>query len=452
MTKKGRTAMTAFAGSIGIIGIAAILALSNGVNDYIARVEQDTLSSYPLSIAKQSYDMSGMLTGDDTSSRDAGDVTDASSVDASQPIPEATVLRDMFASVKSNDMTSFKSWLDAGGDGLASDVSAIQYDYGITPIVYRENGDGADPTKLVPNSMTQVYGGGASSAAMAGTMMSSSASAFSEMLDDQSLLDSQYDVVAGRWASAPDEAVLVLSRSGKVSDYTLYSIGVLDIDEMNDLVSSAMSADGDVTTPDTDVNFTYDDALNTSFKVLSPSDAYRRNDETGGWTDMSGDADFMAAQVAGGLDLKIVGVVRPNGSSNANALQSGVNYTHGLTEELMARAASSRIPTSTCSRARRSTSWPMRASGAWTCRACSPSTRRRSGAPSRSIPRRSTCRASTWEAWTWAAWTSTCRGWRVALTSTRSWPGLPRRTCPAPSTARSRPSSSSSSRPAPRSG
>ncbi len=343
MTKKGRTAMTAFAGSIGIIGIAAILALSNGVNEYIARVEQDTLSSYPLSIAKQSYDMSGMLTGDDASTQTAGDNTDASTVDPSQPIPEATILRDMFASVKSNDMTSFKSWLDAGGDGIFDDVNAIQYDYGITPIVYRENGDGSDPTKLVPNSMTQVYGGGASSAAMAGTMMSSSASAFSEMLDDQTLLDSQYDVVAGRWASAPDEAVLVLSSSGKISDYTLYSIGVLDVSEMNDLVSSAMSADGDVTTPDTDVNFTYDDALNTSFKVLSPSDTYKRNDETGGWTDMSNDADFMASQVAGGLDLKIVGVVRPNGSSDANALQSGVNYTHGLTEELMARAASSDI-------------------------------------------------------------------------------------------------------------
>ena len=342
MTKKGRTAMTAFAGSIGIIGIAAILALSNGVNEYIARVEQDTLSSYPLSIAKQSYDMSGMLTGDDTSTQAAGDNTDASAVDPSQPIPEATILRDMFASVKSNDMTSFKAWLDAGG-GISDDVNAIQYDYGITPIVYRENGDGTDPTKLVPNGMTQVYGGGASSAAMAGTMMSSSASAFSEMLDDRALLDSQYDVVAGRWASAPDEAVLVLSSSGKISDYTLYSIGVLDVSEMNDLVSSAMSADGDVTTPDTDVNFTYDDALNTSFKVLSPSDTYRRNDETGGWTDMSNDADFMAAQVAGGLDLKIVGVVRPNGSSDANALQSGVNYTHGLTEELMARAASSDI-------------------------------------------------------------------------------------------------------------
>ena len=341
MTKKGRTFMTAFAGSIGIIGIAAILALSNGVNDYIARVEQDTLSSYPLSIAKQSYDLSGML-GEARSGDDSGDVTDASQVDATQPIPEATVLRDMFASVKSNDMTSFKAWLDAGGDGISDDVSAIQYDYGISPIVYTSGADGGDPVKLSPNSMTQAYGGGASSGAMAGTMMGTG-SAFSEMIDDQDLLDSQYDVVAGRWASAPDEAVLVLSQTGKISDYTLYSIGVLDIDEMNDLVSSALSADGNVETPDTAVDFTYDDALNTSFKILSPSDAYKKNDETGGWTEMSNDADFMAGQVAGGLDLKIVGVVKPNGSSSANALSSGVNYTHGLTEELMARAASSQV-------------------------------------------------------------------------------------------------------------
>ena len=341
MTKKGRTFMTAFAGSIGIIGIAAILALSNGVNDYIARVEQDTLSSYPLSIARQSYDLSGML-GDDTRSSDgSGDVTDASQVDTSKPIPEATVLRDMFASVKSNDMTSFKAWLDAGGDGISDDVSAIQYDYGIEPIVYREDA-GSDPVKLSPNSMTQAYGGGASSGALAGTMMGSG-SVFSEMIDDQDLLDSQYDVVAGRWASAPDEAVLVLSQSGKISDYTLYSIGVLDIDEMNNLVSSAMSADGSVETPDTSVDFTYDDALNTTFKVLSPSDTYKKNDETGGWTDMSGDAEYMAGKVTDGLDLKIVGVVKPNGSSSANALSSGVNYTHGLTEELMSRAASSEI-------------------------------------------------------------------------------------------------------------
>lgn len=347
MTKKGRTIMTAFAGSIGIIGIAAILALSNGVNEYIAKVEEDTLSSYPLTIAKQSYDMSEMLGGDKSST--AGDASGSSdgsqagaAADTSQDIPVVTALKDMFASVKSNDMRSFKAFLDSGGDGISDDVNAVQYDYGVSPIVYRESADGGQPTKLVPNSMTQAMSGGASSGATAGTMMTGT-NVFNEMIDDQSLLDSQYDVVAGRWASAPDEAVLVLSSKGTVGDYTLYSIGALDINELNDLVSSAMSADGNVETPDTDADFTYGDALNTSFKVLAASDCYRKNDETGGWTDMSDDADYMASQVSSGLDLHIVGVVKPNGSGGSNALSPGVAYTHGLTTELMARSASSQI-------------------------------------------------------------------------------------------------------------
>ena len=348
MTKKGRTIMTAFAGSIGIIGIAAILALSNGVNEYIAKVEEDTLSSYPLTIAKQSYDMSEMLGGDksstagDASGSSDGSQAGAGAADTSQDIPVVTALKDMFASVKSNDMRSFKAFLDSGGDGISDDVNAVQYDYGVSPIVYRESADGGQPTKLVPNSMTQAMSGGASSGATAGTMMTGT-NVFNEMIDDQSLLDSQYDVVAGRWASAPDEAVLVLSSKGTVGDYTLYSIGALDINELNDLVSSAMSADGNVETPDTDADFTYGDALNTSFKVLAASDCYRKNDETGGWTDMSDDADYMASQVSSGLDLHIVGVVKPNGSGGSNALSPGVAYTHGLTTELMARSASSQI-------------------------------------------------------------------------------------------------------------
>ena len=348
MTKKGRTIMTAFAGSIGIIGIAAILALSNGVNEYIAKVEEDTLSSYPLTIAKQSCDMSEMLGGDksstagDASGSSDGSQAGAGAADTSQDIPVVTALKDMFASVKSNDMRSFKAFLDSGGDGISDDVNAVQYDYGVSPIVYRESADGGQPTKLVPNSMTQAMSGGASSGATAGTMMTGT-NVFNEMIDDQSLLDSQYDVVAGRWASAPDEAVLVLSSKGTVGDYTLYSIGALDINELNDLVSSAMSADGNVETPDTDADFTYGDALNTSFKVLAASDCYRKNDETGGWTDMSDDADYMASQVSSGLDLHIVGVVKPNGSGGSNALSPGVAYTHGLTTELMARSASSQI-------------------------------------------------------------------------------------------------------------
>ena len=421
LTKKGRTIMTAFAGSIGIIGIAAILALSNGVNGYIAKVEEETLSSYPLSIARQSYDLTSMMGGDGSDGSGSGlagegdsadggtaDSADgAADVSSSDAIPEATVLKDMFASVKSNDLTSFKSFLDEGGDGISDEVNAIQYDYGITPLVFRSptaapaegagdgtsagdnaaagdapastgdgagdntaastgdegsdasaNADGAStsdagpgdapassdaaPTKLSPNSFTSAMSGGASSGAMAGTMMTSQ-TAFNEMIDDPDLLSQQYDVVAGRWASAPDEAVLVLSKSGKISDYTLYSMGVLDINELNNLVDSTMSADGSVQVPETDVSFTYDDALDTSFKVLSPSDVYRKNDETGGWTDMSNDDSFMAEQVANGLDLKIVGVVKPNATSKSSALTQGVAYTHGLTQELMDRAASSPI-------------------------------------------------------------------------------------------------------------
>ena len=346
MTKKGRTAMTAFAGSIGIIGIAAILALSNGVNDYIKKVEEDTLSSYPLTISKQDYDLSSMMGGHGTT-EDGDGVSGASdgeddSVKKSDKIPVVTAVKDMFASVKSNDMTSFKAWLDGGGDGIDKEVNAIQYSYGVTPVVYRAGKGDEKPVRLVPNAMTEAMSGGASSAATV-SMDSMGTSVFNEMIDDQSLLDSQYDVVAGHWPTSANEAVMVLSSRGTVGDYTLYSIGALDIDELNDLVNSAMTADGGVETSQTDTDFTYDDALSTTFKVLSPADAYRKNDETGTWTDMSGDADFMAAKVADGIDVRIVGVVRPNETANASALSPGIAYTHALTRQLMERAADSKI-------------------------------------------------------------------------------------------------------------
>ncbi len=346
MTKKGRTAMTAFAGSIGIIGIAAILALSNGVNGYIKKVEEDTLSSYPLTISKQDYDLSSMM-GGQGATEDGDDVSGASdseddSVKKSDKIPAVTAVKDMFASVKSNDMTSFKAWLDAGGDGIDKEVNAIQYGYGVTPVVYRAGKGDEKPVRLVPNAMTEAMSGGASSAATV-SMESMGTSVFNEMIDDQSLLDRQYDVVAGHWPASANEAVMVLSSRGTVGDYTLYSIGALDIDELNDLVNSAMTADGGVETPETAADFTYDDALSTTFKVLSPADAYRKNEETGMWADMSGDADFMAAKVADGIDVRIVGVVRPNETANASALSPGIAYTHALTRQLMERAADSKI-------------------------------------------------------------------------------------------------------------
>ena len=346
MTKKGRTAMTAFAGSIGIIGIAAILALSNGVNNYIKKVEEDTLSSYPLTISKQDYDLSSMM-GGQGATEDGEDASGASgsegdSVEKSDKIPVVTAVKDMFASVKSNDMTSFKAWLDDGGDGIDKEVNAIQYSYGVTPVVYRAGKGDEKPVRLVPNAMTEAMSGGASSAATV-SMESMGTSVFNEMIDDQSLLDSQYDVVAGHWPTSANEAVMVLSSRGTVGDYTLYSIGALDIDELNDLVNSAMTADGGVETSQTDTDFTYDDALSTTFKVLSSADAYRKNEETGMWTDMSGDADFMAAKVADGIDVRIVGVVQPNETANASALTPGIAYTHALTRLLMERAADSQI-------------------------------------------------------------------------------------------------------------
>lgn len=347
MTKKGRTAMTAFAGSIGIIGIAAILALSNGVNGYIKKVEEDTLSSYPLTISKQDYDLSSMMGGHETTDEKASKGEDSSGAadgkaKGTDKIPVVTAVKDMFASVKSNDMTSFKAWLDDGGDGIDKEVNAIQYGYGVTPVVYRLGKGDEKPVRLVPNAMTEAMSGGASSAATV-SMDSMGTSVFNEMIDDQSLLDSQYDVVAGHWPTSANEAVMVLSSRGTVGDYTLYSIGALDIDELNDLVNSAMTADGKVKTPKTGSDFTYDDALSTTFKVLSPADAYRKNEETGMWTDMSGDADFMAAKVADGIDVRIVGVVRPNETANASALSPGIAYTHALTRQLMERAADSQI-------------------------------------------------------------------------------------------------------------
>ncbi len=348
MTKKGRTAMTAFAGSIGIIGIAAILALSNGVNGYIKKVEEDTLSSYPLTISKQDYDLSSMMGGQGATDDEASNGEDSSDdgtdgkAQETDKIPVVTAVKDMFASVKSNDMTSFKAWLDAGGDGIDKEVNAIQYGYGVSPVVYRAGKGDEKPVRLVPNAMTEAMSGGASSAATV-SMESMGTSVFNEMIDDQSLLDSQYDVVAGHWPTSANEAVMVLSSRGTMGDYTLYSIGALDINELNDLVNSAMAADGGAETPETGADFTYDDALSTTFKVLSPADANRKNEETGMWTDMSGDADFMADKVADGIDVHIVGVVRPNETANASALSPGIAYTHALTHQLMERAADSQI-------------------------------------------------------------------------------------------------------------
>ena len=372
MTKKGRTFMTAFAGAIGIIGIAAILALANGVNDYIAGIEEETLSTYPLTITSSASSLSTMLSGDTAemgeeveSEDDDGDDEDAEEdeeegggrlqlsdltgeddeVELTDEITQLAILSSMFSTVDSNDLESLRDYFESDECDIYDYVNAIQYDYGISPIVYSaDTSDGL--VQLNPNSFTSMLQTTISSSSIVGSMQSSYTSPFNEMIDNQELLDDEYELLAGEWADEADECVLVLNSSGSITDYTLYSIGVLDpegLDEMVDALTSSSEGTEGVELEDTsDVSFTYEDALGISFKVLCSADVYRENTETGTWTDMSDDEDYMLSVVEDGLDLHIVGVVMPK-SSDSTALTEGIAYTPELTEALMERAAESEI-------------------------------------------------------------------------------------------------------------
>ncbi len=334
MTKKGRTFLTAFAGSIGIIGIAAILALSNGVNAYIADVEEEALTAYPLTITKSSFDLTNLLTGM------AGYVETDEDVSSDESlIPQSSIMTDMFAKVKNNDLKSFKEFLDNGGDGIWDYVNDIEYDYGITPLVYKaDTSDGV--VQLNPSYMSNVFSNGLNSSSLLSS--GSGMESFQQMLEDQGLIESQMEVVEGRWPESYDEGVLVLSKSGKISDYTLYSLGVLDTDKMEDMTKQALNGE-EVTVPDDHVDFSYDDALNMTFKVVPSVDLYQHNDDQDTWTDMSNDKSYMKEKIAEGVDLKIVGVVKPREDATSTLMTEGVGYTPELTEYLMETAADSEI-------------------------------------------------------------------------------------------------------------
>lgn len=337
MTKKGRTILTAVAGSMGIFGIAAILALSNGVNNYIAKVEQDTLSSYPLSIEKTSYNLTNLFT--ENSSNNNANTSDTSSDSSSGVINEKTMISDMFADIKNNDLSSFKSYIESGQSNINDYVTTIQYDYGITPQIYESNtSDGI--VRLNPSSISDLMGSSSSTSSSSSSMMSTNV--FQEMLNDQDLLDEQYDVKVGRWAENYDECVLVLSKNGSISDYTLYNIGVLNPADLRDMAQKAMNSEK-VDTPNTNVNYTYDDALNTTFKVVNSCNLYRHNSDHDTWTDMSNDTDYMTQQVNDGTTMKVVGVVQPKQTTSSPALSQGIAYSTSLTKHLMTEASQSDI-------------------------------------------------------------------------------------------------------------
>ena len=345
MTKKGRTFLTSFAGSIGIMGIAAILAVSTGVNNYIAKTEQDALSAYPLTITKSSFDMTNLLSA--TASYGSGDGGSEPQEVASEQNPDTktylisqnTIMNDMFAKVKSNDLSSFKQYLDSPQSGIEPYVSAIQYTYGITPQVY-ETDTSNGPVQLNPGQISSVMQNGISGSALSTT--GGGMNSFSEMIDNSDLLDDQMEVVDGRWPHSYDEAVLVLSSDGQISDYTLYNLGVYDPARMKDMANEALEGN-EVEVPEADTQFTYEDAMNLTFKVVPAVNKYQYNASQGTWTDMSNDDDYLVQQINDGIELKVVGIVKPKETTQTSALSEGIAYTPGLIDHLMEVAGESQI-------------------------------------------------------------------------------------------------------------
>ncbi|MCI1642236.1 MAG: ATP-binding cassette domain-containing protein [Actinomyces sp.] len=338
MTKKGRTLMTSFAGSIGIIGIATILALANGVNNYIASVEEDTLSVYPLTIQSQGMDMTSMM----VASADMGETgSGEGDAAASGEIPEASVVGSMFSSVGSNDLEALKSYLDQDGGGIRSQANSIEYTYDVTPQIFQS--DTSDGVRQVnPDSTFAPLGFGADVATS--SLMSSymSTSVFSQMMSDPSLVEQQYDVVAGSWPRDYDEAVVVLMPGGTVSDYMLYAMGLRDASELDAMVEQlAEGKDVDATTET--ASFTPEELMGVTFKVVDATDYYTHDDTYDVWTDRSGDAAFLKDLVDDGDELRISGVVAPKDGATATALSPGIYYTPALTSRLIDRASRTAI-------------------------------------------------------------------------------------------------------------
>lgn len=335
MTKKGRTLMTAFAGSIGIIGIASILALANGVNNYIKNVEEDTLSEYPLTIESQGVDITSMMM------MPGGGATDDSAQEDDTQVSEYKMLSNMFSRIGSNDLASLKEFLDDGGDGIEQYTNSIQYSYSVTPQIY--SSDTEDGVRQVnPDTSFSALGLGSSTSSNSLMSMSMSTDVFYEMADDTHLIENQYDVVAGAWPTDYNEVILVLNGNGGVSDLVLYDMGLRDPAELDSMVDQLANNEA-VEAPEDNLSFNYDDIMDVSFKLVYSTDYYQYDSEYKVWKDKRDDSTYMEDVVDKAQDIKIVGIVKPKPDAGATALSPGLFYTSQLTEHLMDHAAKAEI-------------------------------------------------------------------------------------------------------------
>jgi len=343
MTKKTRTILTAFAGSIGIIGIAMILSISNGIQLYIDRVQRDTLSSYPITLQAEAIDISSMVSSM-TGNSDSEEHEDKSKIYSNDIMGD--MINTMVKEVKSNNLSEFKKYIENGSSDIKSYVSDIQYSYDVPLNIYmKDTSNGVE--QLNPSTMfDSIYGEGATSTSSAmssgmGMGMFSNSSVWNQLLGNQQVLDEQYDVLAGHWPEKFNEVVLVADKNNEVDDYTLYSLGLKDPEEVRTLFKKMMVGKSYET--EKDISYTFDEILDTEFKLVMPTDMYKYNDVTGTWDDYSKDDKYMTNVVNNGTDIKVCGIIRPNDDAVSTSLSSGIGYTAKLTEYIIEEVKNSEI-------------------------------------------------------------------------------------------------------------
>lgn len=328
-TKKARTLLTSFAGSIGIIGIALILSISNGVDKYITNMEEETLSEYPLQIQSTGVDLTSMMMGAAT----------AQSGKKDGEVGVAQMVTNMFSKMNSNDLESLKVYLDSNESSISQYANSVEYTYSVSPQIFLENGKNIRQVNPDKSFSAMGLGSGSSNSIMSSTM---STDVFHEMPEDADLYKDQYDVKAGRWPENYKECVLVLTSQGDISDFLQYTLGLRDGKELDDMVQKFMAEEA-VETPENEGPYTYDEILGKKFKLVNSTDYYEYDAEYKVWKDKSDNSSYMKKLVKNGEDLTIVGIVQPVEGATASMLTAGICYTPELTKHVIEKAASSEI-------------------------------------------------------------------------------------------------------------
>lgn len=323
MTKKTRTILTAFAGSIGIIGIALILSISNGIQNYIDRMQRDTLSSYPIQLQKESVDVSSMIENM-MGNKDKNVDHDKDKIYSNNIMTD--MVNSMVAEVNSNNLKAFKSYLENHKSDVDGYISDIQYSYDVPLYIYStDTSDGV--TQLNPSSvMENMYGMSVSGDGMMSAGMQNT-SVWSRLFDNRQMLDEQYDLIAGSWADNYNEVMLVVDENNEIDDYTLYSLGFKDPAEVKKIFRNVMAGNSYETE---ETQYTYDEVLDKKFKLVLPTDLYRYNDTFGIWEDASHDDEYMTTVVNNAEEVKIAGIIRKNPDAASVSVSSGVAYTKDL--------------------------------------------------------------------------------------------------------------------------